>query len=326
MENILKRQSCLDLKSIKNVGMVKSVKDIMDHIIKTYKTTAWSGNLLFRGHTKALILDKDGRRCGFRLEPSLARDNGVNSADIEPRELQNVEKLREIKREFARLECELLSRFREEARPFLMLPPSEPLGWMAIAQHHGVPTRLLDWTSNLLIGLWFAVERDPDDDHPASLWIYEKNSEDRFSLHASETESQKLPKPKRGKNQREGFWHQNVCDRERCPFGDLFDTADTHTIDPGNLVPRIYYQSGLFTIHKFHRHDNSKSFDLVPLELNAKNRNKLRQVLIEPDATKYIRGQLSALFGISASKIYPDRLDAIGREARQEFDNKKKSS
>ncbi len=44
--------------------------------------------------------------------------------------------------------------------------------WLSLAQHYGLPTRLLDWTRSAIYGLWFAVQdvtRDPDDDDGA-LW------------------------------------------------------------------------------------------------------------------------------------------------------------
>ena len=38
-------------------------------------------------------------------------------------------------------------------------------------QHYLAPTRLLDWTENLLVALHFAVTETDDDDRDAALWI-----------------------------------------------------------------------------------------------------------------------------------------------------------
>lgn len=102
-----------------------------------------------------------GQPCSkFSLQPTLQRK--VNSLNRD--ETIRVEKL-------------LLAEFQSQAHLLLQesrLPDYEDtISWWTLMQHHGAPTRLLDWTKSPYVAAYFAVESESDQD--GVLWYFHTN-------------------------------------------------------------------------------------------------------------------------------------------------------
>ncbi len=67
------------------------------------------------------------------------------------------------------------------------LPIDEYANWLALMQHYGLPTRLLDWSRSPLVALYFAVSDESQCDKDGCIWVL---------IPGKLNESQHLEKPR----------------------------------------------------------------------------------------------------------------------------------
>lgn len=114
-------------------------------------------------------------------------------------------------------ERSLLKRFRRYAYEYFKRVPTE---WetLFLARHHGLPTRLLDWTANPLVALYFAASEGKLE-VDGTVWAIARRAEAREELDVFADE----PSP--------------------------LDVRGIRVMFPVNPSPRLTAQSGVFTLH-----------------------------------------------------------------------------
>lgn len=174
-----------------------------------------------------------------------------------------------LKKDFTITEEEMINDFKRLSRPFITKIPTNDWEWLALAQHHGMATRLLDWTTNPLAAMWFAVSK-PIKNGNGVLWLLDVPEE--YVLKANDTNT-------------------------RNPFEEKI----TLIFQPHISSNRISAQNSWFTVH----HYSEKFEKFVQFEWNKKYRNYLKKFIITKESFCNIRADLDRL-GINRLSLFPD--------------------
>jgi hypothetical protein len=167
------------------------------------------------------------------------------------------------------LERCLLNEFRASGTSFL--DKSDRVAIYLMAQHYGMPTRLLDWTTNPLAALFFATEID--ERQP-------KQDGEVFMMEATSLISRNDPNhglwdiiysvrhPYAMEAVGESFWSPIEDDRPRVIL----------PIQPDNLPGRIGQQNSCFTMH-MHLSPSTSNPTLAFVKIHASKKDELRRHL-----------------------------------------------
>jgi hypothetical protein len=213
---------------------INSVANLVDHV----GTKCNAGLYLFRG-----------QKSEKKLLPKIGRDPFLSN-------------------EFLKRENKFLQDFRIRSNPYLDSSRRDDWDWLAIAQHNGMATRLLDWTDNPLATLWFAVRNEAEGERDSVLWVFRPPEEDV------------------------------VGDQEKL---DPFKSKRTKVFRPKHLIRTIAAQGGWFTVHKYV--EKEKRF--IPFEKIAAYKEHRYSLRIPRDKFTPLRTELERI-GVNEASIFPD--------------------
>lgn len=268
-------------KSTKKEIFSKKWNDILEEIA-LFRRESMSNWIWFRGHSNE----------DYKLDSGLFRTLNKNK------------KLKLW--EYERIEDHLIVNFKQQSSTFIR---EDNIDLQFHMQHHGLKTRLLDWTDSFGTALYFAFEGwDYDKEENACIWLL-----DPYALH---------------KHLQRGITtietadsirniDEDDIDGEIWNLSDVFKkTSAEHTFPmyPSKNNARLLVQNGYFTVQ-------SNRLEDLELELERacpENKEKiLKKITLTPDLLECIYEYLT-LNGINHFTVYND-VDGLSKYLNKEL-------
>jgi len=169
-------------------------------------------------------------------------------------------------------EQSMISELRRNLAQYVSSQPANDWDMLAIAQHHGMATRLLDWTLSPLVALWFAIKQPAQtSDRKAVVYMLNHTEKDL------------------------------VTDPNRT---SPFDLEQTLFFIPNTITSRIRVQRGYFSAH-----GPTENYEWLPLQKHPTFDGRLAKIEISPYDFSWLRYALDRC-GINHASMFPD-LDGL---------------
>ncbi|MCX6832754.1 MAG: FRG domain-containing protein [candidate division Zixibacteria bacterium] len=210
---------------------------------------------------------------------------------------------------FARLETQLMTRFRQRSIPFHDRSLVDDWDTIFFMQHYGVPTRLLDWTENPFIAFYFAVmsalfrvskTNELTFPQAAAIWILDPVIWNRHALSHQSFDGAVLAP---GDDALKGYKPTSTFD---AMFNHPVALYGTHN------STRIVAQRGVFTIFGQNTRPMEDIYDSQSFPKDC-----LIKIILHNSLLAGMRKSILN-YGITESVVFPD-LEGLAKEIRRIF-------
>lgn len=209
--------------------------------------------------------------------------------------------------QYDNLEGHLLRNFRKYAHRDAV-PGDSLWNWLAVAQHHGLPTRLLDWTFSPYVAMHFATEDIEDYDMDGVIWCVDYAASNTY-LPESLTRILE--------DERADVFTAEMLSRAAGTLAEFEGLSDRHFVvffEPPSLDDRIVNQFALFSL---------MSDATISLDRWLDEHPELFRRIIIPAALKWeIRDKLDQA-NITERVLFPG-LDGLSRWLKRYYTQVKK--